>query len=187
MPHAAIIGMQGSGKTTLGLSMALEYRRAGWSTLVLDPHENPLWKADWMTPDLEKFLRKAKASQRCALFVEETGDEGNGEKPLGRRPGFAWLVTQAHHYGHVTHYLSQYHAQVPPVVRTNVQRLYMFAVGLNTAKDFAEQLAQPGLPALVQNLKAKEFVITGTSRKAPIVARLSLDDVRRVGMKPFAR
>lgn len=187
MPHAAIIGMQGSGKTTLGLVMADNYRRAGWSTLVLDPHLNPLWKADWMTDDLDKFLRKAKASQRCALFIEETGDEGDGEKPLGRRPGFAWLVTQAHHFGHVTHYLSQYHAQVPPVVRTNVQRLYMFAVGVGTAKDFAEQLAQPTLPALVAGLDTKQFVITGTARVPPRIARLALEDVRRIGMKPFAR
>lgn len=187
MPHAAIIGMQGSGKTTLGLSMAQTYRRAGWAVLVLDPHLNPLWKADWMTDDLEKFLRKAKASQRCALFVEEVGDEGDGKKALGRRPGFSWLVTQAHHFGHVTHYLSQYHTQVPPVVRTNVKRLYLFAVGPVTAKEFAEQFAQPSLSDLVAGLAEKEFVITGTARVPPQVARLSVEDVRRIGMTPFAR
>ena len=180
MPHAGVIGMQQSGKTTLSLCMARGYRKAGFAVLVLDPHLNPKWQADWMTDDLEKFLRKVKASERCALFVEETGDESNGEKPLGRQPGFAWLVTQAHHRGHVTHYLSQYHAQVPPVVRCNVRRLYLFSVGLMSAKVWAEQLAQPSLPDLVSRLGDHEFIITGTKRVPPRVCKLAADDVRRL-------
>lgn len=182
MPHAGVIGMQQSGKTTLALAMARGYRRAGYAVLVLDPHLNPHWQADWMTDQLPAFLRKAKNSQRCALFVEETGDESNGEKPIGKQPGFPWLVTQAHHLGHVTHYLSQYHAQVPPVVRCNVRRLFLFSVGLQSAKVWAEQLAQPTLPDLVMRLGDHEFIITGTRRVAPVVARLDSGDVKRLGL-----
>lgn len=173
MPHAAIIGMQQSGKTTLATYLAREAKRRGFPLVVLDPHMSPHWRADWMTDDLGKLLRKLRASRRCVVFVEETGDESEGSKPLGRQPGFSWLFTQAHHWGHVTHYLSQYHAQVKPVVRCNVRRLFLFTVGPATVKEWAEQLAKPQLLSMVEKLNEFEFVVTGATKSPPVVRRLS--------------
>lgn len=175
MPHAAILGKQRSGKTTLGLSMARQYRQQGYALLVLDPHLNPAWRADWMTDDLERFLVKVKRSERCILFVDESGD---GQ--LGRQPGFEYLLTQAHHRGHVTHYLSQYFAQVTPVVRANVQRLFMFRCGPKSSKEWGEQFAIPQLPALVAQLPKYHWIFLDADENEPRVQNLSPEVARKV-------
>lgn len=149
--HSAIIGMTESGKTTLAKRMAHEYRRRGFGVLVLDPWKSPDWPADFVTADLGAFLRKAHASRRCALFVEEVGG-------FGRRPEFAWLFTQARHWGHATHYLSQYHSQVPPIVRSNCARLFLFRVSASSAKEWADDFAQPAIATLAASLAQFHFV-----------------------------
>lgn len=164
--HKAIIGMTGSGKTTLAKSLAAAYRKAGYGVLVLDPWNDPDWACDWKTNSLLPFIAKARASRRCALFVEEVGD-------YGRDPEFAWLFTQARHWGHRTHYLSQYHAQVPPIVRSNCEGLCLFRVSARSAAVWAEDFAQPKISALASNLQQFQFV-QASRYGEPRVCRLKL-------------
>lgn len=154
MSHAAIIGMTGSGKTVLAREIARTHRKQGCGVLVLDPFRSPEWPADFITESMTAFLAKAKASRRCALFVEEAGD-------FGRTPEFAWLFTQARHWGHVTHYVSQYHSQVPPIVRSNCERLFLFRVSSRSAETWAEDFAQPEIGTLAAGLPRYHFVAAG--------------------------
>lgn len=152
--HAAIIGMTGSGKTTLAVAQARAYRTSGVPVLVLDPFASPAWPASWITDDPAAFLAKARASRRCALFVEEAGD-------FGRDPAFAWLFTQARHWGHLTVYVSQYHAQVPPIVRSNCERLFLFRVSGRSADFWADDFCQPEIATLAARLERYQFVLAG--------------------------
>lgn len=174
MPHAAIIGRKRSGKTVLSLAMAAQYRAQGYALLVLDPHGNPAWHADWMTDNLERFLWKVKRSSSCILFVEETG---NGQ--IGRQPEFEYLVTEAHHRGHVTHYISQYHTQVTPIVRANVDRLYLFRSGPKSSKEWGEQFGVPGLPELCQRLPKYHWLYLDNDSPEPRVQNLGPEIARK--------
>lgn len=168
MPHAGIIGMTTSGKTTLGIAMAHAYRKIGTPVLVCDPKRNPGWKADRLLTDIGKFIDLAKRSTRCALFVEEAGD-------FGKHPDFEWLFTQARNWGHVSHYLSQFHRQVPPIVRGNIERLFLFKAGHRCVEEFADEFAQPEIRGLVAKLQRYQFV--QVERYGPPVVR-SLDLTR---------
>lgn len=159
--HAAVIGMTESGKTYLmQRGLAPKGRAAGQRVLVLDKWKDPAWKADWMTNDLFAFIAKAKASRRCMLIVEEAGN-------WGREPEFEWLVTQARHWGHSTYYLSQYHAQVPPIVRVNVRRLFLFTVSADSAKVWANEFAQPEISSLCAKLPPFHFVYADKKQRPP--------------------
>lgn len=149
--HGATIGMTGSGKSTLEHVRAAEFRRRRFGVLVADPHLSPPWCADFITRDLELLYRVARNSRRCAIFIEEAGD-------FAKCDHFAWFFTQARHLGHVVQYVSQYYAQVPPLVRTNCERLCLFRVGQRCADVWAEDFAQPEIATLAAGLARHEFV-----------------------------
>lgn len=152
--HEAIVGMTSSGKSVLGKAKAGAHRARGHGVLVCDPWRSPDWPADWITSSLSALRAKAEASRRCAIFIEEAGD-------YGRDPEFAWFFTQARHWGHATHYLTQYHAQVPPIVRSNCERLSLFRVAARSAAVWAEDFAQPEIAALAATLPRFHFVAAG--------------------------
>ncbi|MGH8019902.1 MAG: hypothetical protein ACREIA_16810 [Opitutaceae bacterium] len=164
--HSATIGMTGSGKSTLERARAAEFKRRGFGVLVLDPWTSPDWSCDFISDELDAFLRVVKRSRRCALFVEEAGD-------FGRDPRFAWLFTQARHWGHITHYVSQYHAQVPPIVRTNCERLHLFRVAQRSADVWADDFAQADIADLAGRLDRYQYVSAGRYG-APRVCMLRL-------------
>lgn len=169
--HAAFVGMTGSGKTTAAVELAHQFRAAGLGVLVLDRWRSRRWPASFITDSLAQFLRVAMRSQRCALFVEES-------RYFGRDPAFDWIVTESVQWGHVAHYLSQYHTQVPPVVRTNIQRLFLFKCGLRGAREWAEEFAQPEIVSMVAQLAVHEFIAT-SKYGAPRVVKLRIPATRR--------
>jgi len=164
--HTATIGMTGSGKTTLEMEVANDHRDRGVGVLVLDPFQDPGWNCDRIFSDLFAFIAFAKKCRSCLLVVEEAGD-------YGREKEFAWLFTQSRHLGHRTRYLSQYHAQVPPIVRTNCEFLNLFRVGGRSAASWAEDFGQPEIARLHSQLGKYEFVMAGRYEQ-PEIARLSL-------------
>lgn len=163
--------MTKSGKTTLALESAHDWRRRGFGVLVLDKWKQSHWPASFITDSLETFLRVARRSQRCALFVEESGN-------FGRDPEFEWIVTQSRHWGHVAHYLSQYHTQVPPIVRANVERLFLFKCGLRAAKEWAEEFAQPEIVDLVKTLPRFHCIAANKHEATPRVITVRVPRAR---------
>ena len=158
--HLGMIGMSGSGKSTLAHAIARSYLDATSGVLVLEPRSSIRWPCSWQTDSMEEFLDVAKRSRRCALFAEESGR-------WGRDPAFSWLFTESRHSGHVFHYLSQYHAQVPPIARTNCLRLALFLVGQKSAKEWAEDFGQPEIATLNAQLPHYGFVSANRLRNPP--------------------
>tara|TARA_R110000803_G_scaffold188111_1_gene250512 strand:+ start:3766 stop:4386 length:621 start_codon:yes stop_codon:yes gene_type:complete len=167
--HLAIIGMTESGKSTLAHSIALNYMKAGIPVIVLEPRKSIQWPCTFQTDSLEEFLSVAKRSRKCAIFCEESGR-------FGRDPDFAWLFTESRQEGHVFHYLSQYHAQVPPIARTNCLRLALFLVGKKSAIQWADDFGQPEIAELNQQLPIYGFVSANRLRNPPPkILRLAID------------
>lgn len=118
--------------------MLLKYRENGTRSLVLDPLCDPDWKIepgkDFQTDDAEEFLRVVRASRSFAIFVDESGAS------IGRYAGpMATLATQARHFGHKSHFLTQRAAQLDRTVRDQCSGLFLFRVGKEDAKTMAEE------------------------------------------------
>lgn len=168
--HMAIIGMTESGKSTLAMALAREYLRQRIGVIVLEPRRSIRWPCTCQTDNMDQFLDLAKRSRRCALFAEESGR-------FGREQAFSWLFTESRQEGHVFHYLSQYHAQVPPIARTNCLRLSLFLVGQTSAKQWAEDFGQPEIATLNAQLPLYGFVAANRLRNPPPkIVKLNLNN-----------
>lgn len=140
MPHCLINGMTESGKTTLAKRLAAEYKRAGVGVIVLDPLHDPGWQADFQTDDPGEFLEVCRTSQRCALFIDEGGENaGQFDKPMH------WLATRARHYGHNSHFISQRGAQLAKTIRDQCGRIFLFCSSVDDCKIHSREWNKPEL------------------------------------------
>jgi len=129
-----------SGKSTLAKKLVAKYRSRGIATGVLDPLGYDDWNADFQTDNAEKFMEIAKRSQRCALFLDESGDT------VGRyNDQMFWLATRARHNGHKSHFITQRGAQLNKTVRDQCTDLFTFLVSADDAKILANEFVKPEL------------------------------------------
>lgn len=147
--HVLILGRTGSGKTLLCRHLIRDYRQAGLESLVLDPLGDPRYVglARFVTRDPGAFMRAARLSLSCMLFIDESGEaigQHNAE--------MFWLATRARHLGHASHFVAQRAAQIAPTVRDQCEALVCFAVSREDAKTLAREwssdqlLEAPQLP-----------------------------------------
>lgn len=131
--HTLIIGMTMSGKTTLAKTIAKQLKSSNHKVAVLDPLGDPDFDADFRTKDSAEFLEYAKTHQDHFLFVDESGVAmGRFNEPMN------WLATTARHNGHLCTFISQGLTQLPPIVRGQCDRLFIFSCAkINT--DLASQ------------------------------------------------
>lgn len=152
MPHSLVIGMTLSGKTSLCRALAQGYKRRKIRTAVLDPLRDPQWKADFLTPSRDIFMRYVKRTTSHALFVDESGtsiEKGDSSND--------WLTTTARHMGHVSHFIAHRPQQLSPTLRMNCERLYLFTVGQKDAGFLADEWNCPALARCAQ-LGRGEFI-----------------------------
>lgn len=133
MPHVLISGTTTSGKTALAKQLSAAYKARGIESIVLDPLNDPGWTCAFQTRDPEEFLRVAKDSEQCALFVDEGGQS------IGRWSGhLQWLGTMARHWGHRSHFLCQRPTQIDRNIRDQCIRLFLFSVSEYDAKTISD-------------------------------------------------
>lgn len=132
--------MTGSGKTTLAKALVKRYQLKGTPSIVLDPMRDPNWNAEFQTHDTQEFLRVMYDSERCALFVDESG------KSIGKyAQEMAVVTTESRHFGHKAHLISQRAQQIDKNVRDQCSELYIFRVGHDDAKILAAEFGYPEL------------------------------------------
>ncbi|MBA3849339.1 MAG: hypothetical protein C0502_05010 [Opitutus sp.] len=138
MPHSAIIGSTGSGKTTCGQQLAALAVAGGRGVLVLHKEREawPLPAAPlvFQTHDPEHFLAVYWKARSCDCFMELA--DADVDKFDSR---FHRCFTQGRHEGHRNFYLSQRAAMVHPNVRENCASLYLFAVPIKGARLWADE------------------------------------------------
>ncbi len=142
MPHSLIIGMTGSGKTSVATAMSGMYQQKGVKVIVLDPMLDPRWKADFITHNRGVFLQVMQhpETQSCAVFVDESGEMiGQHGKEL------FWLATRSRHAGHNVHFICQRAKQISPNVREQCEYLFMFKTALDSSKEIANDFNRPEL------------------------------------------
>lgn len=141
MAHSLIIGMSESGKTTLARGLCHYYKSQGRGTLVLDPLNDPRWRADYQTTNAEEFLEVMRRSKSCYCFIDEGG------QMVGRyNVEMQWCATQARHWGHSCHFIAQGATQLAPIVRDMCSHLFLFCCakrnGVLLAEDWNEPLLE---------------------------------------------
>lgn len=163
--HSLIIGMTESGKTTLAKMLCRTLNNGGNKTAVLDPLFDDGWQCDFQTQNSDEFLRWAKSNRSAYLFVDE------GSISIGRyNLPMQWLATMARHWGHSATFISQGLTQLPPAVRNNCSRLYLFTAADSVSKIAAEEFNKKELRD-AEALGRGEFLIVpryGDVRRAKI-------------------
>lgn len=177
--HVLIVGITNTGKTTLAFEMARRYKAKGKKIIVLDPDLRSEWgviniasvskeagtevtKFGVMTDDPDLFLKIAKESQSCALFIDESGSM------IGRYDTqLEWLATQSRKWGHKSHFIMQRGSQVSPTVRNQCSSAFVFKQSVDDAK------------VLSNNFVCTEFQEAPKLSKGEYIAKIEVDG------KPF--
>lgn len=107
---------------------------------MLDPMGDPEWPTEHVYDDPEVFLHTVFSSQRCAIFVDESGDT------IGRYGGeMNKLATKGRHWGHKCHFISQRAQQIDPSTRTQCSELFLFKSSLTDADILSKEYGEPAL------------------------------------------
>lgn len=140
--HTAMLGQTGSGKTFGAQQIAASMIRRGILTLVLHkPDEHwPAASASWQTHDPARFARMYWASRNVACFMELA----DADVPKFSDE-FRKMFTRGRHGGRHNFFLSQRAAQMHPDIRENCASLFLFSVGKNAAKLWAEEMSDERL------------------------------------------
>ena len=160
MPHVLILGMTESGKTTLAKKLCKDYQKRDIGCIVLDPLQDPGWSDTpdsdlfFQTTDKDQFLASVKASQRCAVFIDESG-ESVGQYDTQMH----WLATRGRHYGHNCHFLSQRGQQIAKTVRDQCGRLYLFCCSFTDGKILADEWNKPELRDASELPQGEFFIV----------------------------
>lgn len=151
MAHCLIAGMTESGKTTLAKLICFQLSKRGIPTAVLDPLRDPEWATEKQFHEPAEFLAFVKANRSFVLFVDEGGQS------IGRyNKEMEWLATQSRHFGHSCFFISQGVTQLPPIIRQQCSKFYVFACGESNSKLIAEECNEPLLKS-VTRLQPGEF------------------------------
>ena len=163
MAHALILGMTESGKTTLAKQICRTLGLKGWGTLVLDPIRDPGWECSFLTIDLEEFIRVAKASRRCFLFVDEAGMNCHQWATES-----IWLATQSRHWGHSCFFIAQRLKLINTTIRAQCRYLYLFNCTRSDGRELADEWNKPQLANSAELERGEYFYC---SRFGPVVKK----------------
>lgn len=164
MHHTLICGVTMTGKTTLARILARAARRKKQAVIVFDPMATQTAGGDWgkgsfVTGDEEKFWDALTHSdaKKIHVFVDEA-DLLLSQK----REENHWLLRRGRHYGYMVYLMSQRPKMVPPNVRTQCARCYMFRLAAEDADEIGRDFGHSKLSS--ENLDRGEFLILDSGR-----------------------
>lgn len=154
MVSCGIFGPKLSGKTTL----AMELSRAYWvrlrvRTLALDPHIERWGPQALVTADEKVFWENVWKTTRCLIIVEEAAATIRRERDL------IPVFTRLRHCNHILIVIGHSGMDLLPVMRQQLDTLYLFRQPESAAKVWAEVFTQKELLQAV-DLKQFEFLKT---------------------------
>jgi hypothetical protein len=167
MESAGIMGPKLSGKSTLAMAISREYwRKHKMRSLVLDPNLDDWGKQAWVTNDEEKFWRSVWSTTYCLVIVDEAGETINRDKEL------ISVFTRLRHLHHKLIVVGHSGVNLLPIMRQQLDTLYLFRQSRKSAAMWAEDMTQAGF---IEAEGLDQFVfLYGEKFKAPIRQRLSL-------------
>lgn len=112
----------------------------GYETILFDPIGDPTWPTQWRYRDIGSFMQACESAERCALFIDESGEA------VGQYDRDHWrIATRYAHRGHFCHFIAQRAQQVAVTARDQTERLYAFRLSFRDAKILAEEYQNPDL------------------------------------------
>jgi DNA helicase HerA-like ATPase len=141
--HNLIVGIGGSGKSTLARVLASGFRNRQEEVLVLDPNKDE-WPTEerYIFDDPLRFLKLAKKSQRCALFIDEAGEViGRGKHAREMQ----WITTRSRHWGHRVFLICQRATQIELTIRSQCTTGYIFRQSPGDSRALADTFADDAL------------------------------------------
>lgn len=152
MAHTLIIGVTGTGKTTLGIRLAQRYKKAGIPIMILDPFIKLDWQANYITDNPDEFLDTVFENVNCSVFIDESADM------IGRYAGaMQKLATQSRNLGHNVHFICQRPKQLDINMRTQCENIFCFKLSGYDARELANEHVTNELTKS-GGLKAGEFI-----------------------------
>jgi hypothetical protein len=165
--NIGIFGPKLSGKTTLAMSLSRKWwRLRKRRSLVLDPNLDNWGEQAWVSDNEEKFWDAVWKTRDCLVIVDEASETINRDK------GLISVFTRLRHQGHVFIVIGHSGINLLPIMREQLDTLYLFRTSAKAAALWAETFAQPGFRNAV-DLGQFEF-LWGTLYSAPVRMKLSL-------------
>lgn len=166
MAHTLIIGITGSGKTTLAKALCQRYIRQGVKAFVLDPLLSDEWQANFITDNPDEFLQVAFENVNCALFIDESAET------IGRYAGVMQkLATSSRNLGHNAHFICQRPKQLDINMRTQCENIFVFKLSFYDTKELAKEHVADDLlyaPKLSKGEYLAKIGIDGTVSRGKI-------------------
>lgn len=132
--HTLIIGITGSGKTTLAKKLCQQYIKRGITVFVLDPLLSSEWNAHYITDNPDEFVDVVFDNINCAIFVDESAET------IGRYAGaMQRLATSSRNLGHNVHFICQRPKQLDINMRTQCEIVFVFKLSYYDAKELAKE------------------------------------------------
>lgn len=167
------MGPKLSGKSTLAMTLSREYwRKHKMRSLVLDPNLDPWGPQAWVTDDEEKFWDVVWRTQQALVIVDEAGETINRDK------GLINVFTRLRHKHHKLIVIGHSGVNLLPIMRQQLDTLYLFRQAKPAAAMWAEDMTQEGFRGAVA-LEQFEFLY-GEKFKAPVKTKLSTGAARSV-------
>lgn len=154
MTSGGIFGPKLSGKTTLAMALSKEYWRANQiRTIVLDLNNEVWGEQAFVSTDESQFWSMVWKGQGMLIIVEESAETINRDKKL------IPVFTRLRHHKHKLLVIGHSGVNLLPIMREQLDTLYLFRQPERAAKVWAETFCQPEL-LQAQQLQQYEFLFT---------------------------
>lgn len=115
--HSLILGITGTGKTTLAKQLSFRSER---NVIVCEPYPTNGWNANQVFTSVDDLMQCALQNKNLDIFIDESGET------MQRNPAYQFLATRSRQYGHRVFFIAQRAQQVLPVIRNNCECYYIF-------------------------------------------------------------
>jgi len=140
MTNFGIFGPKLSGKTTLAKSLSRQFwLKENLRSLVLDPHNEEWGGQALVFTDEKQFWQAVWKSRGCLILVEESAATIRRDRALV--PVFTRLRHNQHKLGVIGHS----GMDLLPVMRQQLDAIYLFRQPEQAAKVWADNFCEPGL------------------------------------------
>lgn len=152
MINGGIFGPKLSGKTTLAKSLSRQYwRQFRIKTIVLDINDDAWGEQATATPDEEIFWKLVWRARNCLIIVDEAAATIRRERTL------IPVFTRMRHCQHKLIVIGHSGMDLLPVMRQQLDTIFLFRQPESSAKVWAEVFTENGLLEST-NLRQFEFI-----------------------------
>ena len=128
--------------------------------LIFDPISKR-WDSHDTYNDIDTYIAQAKKVRSHLLVIDESGTS------LSRYDSqHAWLATQSRHYGHSTIFITQRANLLPPVIRNQCNKIFMFSTSIDDIETIANEF---NCPTIISEERLQQFEFWSIGRFSPPV------------------